>query len=636
MGLSLEPPMVTLTSEAGSRPTADFELMGQYEDGSMRRYRGPIRFEIEDRSLGRVDEASGAFTASGVAGGSTQITAAAIDRPGLEVASATVQIELEYQLEGPGLPDDYAQLFEAPTTDPAQGPGVVYPLDGALLPQNAFPVDIQWTRGEPGDLFEIAITKPGLRITTYLAHQGDGFGNHWLIDPSAWRAITQTSIGQPTSIQVTRHVAATGVTVREESPRQIDFAEASLDGSIYYWEVSSGSIKRIDDGTGRGQSFMPSPPAGRDGNNCVGCHSVSHDGRYMVGRLGGGDNVGAVFDLTKDLTQAPAPAEFEVTDDGPNWWFSTWKPDDSLLMVSRRVPGVGDGLALLDPYTGQLLEPESGPLPEAQVTHPAWAPDDSLIAYISGANDWGSTNTSGDLATMQVQGPRSFGPPEVLKTAAEVAAVPGAHPPSGTTISYPTWSPDAQWIAFAHGTGSRSDRHQAALYLMRRDGGQVTRLDAANAGPQTDFNFQPNFSPFDDGGYYWLTFLSRRPYGNAEVGNLGAEPAHPQVWITAIKKDPAPGEDPSAAAYWLTGQDPRSSSLSGYWAPRACRDDGDGCEVGSQCCSGECVPGADGQLTCSPPPPDRCRERLEACSEDAECCDEDALCLNGVCWTQQG
>jgi hypothetical protein len=102
--------------------------------------------------------------------------------------------------------------------------------------------------------------------------------------------------------------------------------------------------------------------------------------------------------------------------------------------------------------------------------------------------------------------------------------------------------------------------------------------------------------------------------------------------VAAIRTDAAPGEDPSAVPYWLPGQNPRSANISAYWAPRACRVDGEACTVGSECCGGDCRPDATGALVCSPPPMERCRMEGETCSTDADCCaDMDLTCFAHVC-----
>ncbi len=164
---------------------------------------------------------------------------------------------------------------------------------------------------------------------------------------------------------------------------------------------------------------------------------------------------------------------------------------------------------------------------------------------------------------------------------------------------------------------------------MKPDGTALRRLDNANGGVDTTDSFQPHFSPFRAGGFYWVSFLSRRDYGNAQVGTRGT--GRQQIWVAAISEDIQASGDPSQVGYWLPGQSTTSQNISAYWAPRPCRSEGTSCAVGSECCSGDCRAG-DGGLVCSPPPPERCRRSGETCGGTGDCCPGEGLvCSQNVC-----
>lgn len=633
ISLAIEPFTVEILSVDGSQPTVDFNIIATYDDGQRAPYTGPIEFKANADRLGYIDAANGIFTAHGVAGGTTQILATPLGAfASLDPAAASVTVKLQRTVFGDGTSaQTEAQFGGTPVDDPARAATIVYPLNNAVMPQNVFPADIQWLNGAPGDLFKIQMKKSNAEVNAYLLHSGPGFANHWLANTDAWRALAQTDIDQPMSISVTRLEAATGELIAS-APVSIRFERGSISGSVYYWDIAAGRIVRINDGTAVRDEFMPHPPKAASNEYCVGCHAVSNSGRYMVGRLGGGDNIGAVFDLTKDLTgpSDQVPTEFPRRDDGTRWWFSAWNPDDTRLIVTQFENAGQSNLALVDPFTGDVIPPAAGTLPGtgSGVTQPDWSTDGAIIAYVSELSTWGGDVRDGNISVLPVTGPDSFGTPQVILNGANM---PEAIP-AGVAPSYPTFSPDSQWLAFGFGTGSRSEdvaNNVSAIYRMRTDGTERVRLDNASGGPQGTESFQPRFSPFETENYFWLSYLSRRDYGNAEAGTKGS--GRQQIWVSAVAKYPTPGEDPSEVGFWLPGQSTQSMNIAAYWAPRACRQDAEGCSVGSECCSGECLPGgSDGALVCSPPPPERCHQAGETCSDDSGCCG-DTPCVDNIC-----
>ncbi len=628
VSVALEPPLAELESVDGARVSQQFRLIGTREDGSTL----PLYdagFEVEALALGAIDDETGLFVASGIRGGETRVRARAkSEAGGLLEAEATLRVHVSRTLSGANVPPEAGERFaQTAVTDASRAASVVYPLQGAVMPQNVFPADVQWLRGAQDDLFEVRLDKPNASVRVVL-HAGAGFGNHYLVDAAAWRMLAQSDPDAPVMVRVRRWQATTGELV-EATPRSFSFARAALTGSIYYWDIEAGRIVRINGGTNKAVQFMPTPPEGAPGEaGCVGCHAVSPSGRYMAVRLSGGNDIaiGATFDLTTDLTASPPPTLFPVvpsfTGSGSaQWWFSSWSPDETRLVVTTE-ERTTRRLAMFNPFSGAAVT-VTGAMP-GNATHPAWSPDGKAVAYVANANAFGGQLTAGDIAVLPVTAKDTVGKPELIHAGATLSTAT----PAGSADSYPSWTPDSSQIAFGHGTGSRSEDQLGALYMMARDGGGVVRLDKACGGAKQTDNFQPRFSPFDSGGYYWLSFLSRRDYGNTIVGTRGKH--FQQIWVTAIKKNPAPGEDPSQVAYWIAGQSTASRNISAYWAPRPCRKDNQSCSVGSECCGGDCRPDAEGALVCSPPPAESCRKAGETCSGAPDCCGG-LLCDSNVC-----
>lgn len=638
LSLEVMPAAGVLSVRPAMPATQRFSAAFRLSDGSTTPASG-VRWTATGTQLGAMDSGTGVFTANGLQGGLLTVTAEATSpSTGQPLTGvATLEVRVESTILGPGVSDAVPGHFGS--TQPATGTlgaGLAYPLDNAVMPQNVYPADVQWTNGAMGDEFRITLRKPHATITAYLVHSGTGFNNHWLPDVSTWRAFAQTDSDTVAELTVDRYTAGAAYS---EAPVHLRFARAALNGSVYYWDIAAGRIIRIDDGTATRNQFMPTPPIDNNQtDHCVGCHAVSPNGRYMAGRLGGGENIGAVFDLTRDLRGNPPPTMFPLVRGFNNtssarWWFSTWSPDSTRLAVTFDENPMGaNQLRVLNPLTGAFLTTRGTALP-GHITHPAWAPDNSAIALVSSVDQFGGNNTTGNISVVPVTGADTFGPMRTLHTGTTLAS----QPEHGNADSYPTWSPDSQLLAFAHGTTSRSQSGVSALYLMSANGMGLRRLDTVNGGLTN--NFQPRFAPFQSSEWFWLSFLSRRDYGNNQAGTRGAN--RQQIWVTAIRRprpeDP-PGMDPSSVPYWLPGQATTSANIAAFWAPRPCRPQGQGCSVGSECCSGDCSPPASGgAAVCSPPPAMQCRHDGETCDTTADCCPGLGLtCTDHVCGITPG
>lgn len=611
IALEIEPAAPVVVARNGAPAAIDLMLFARYDDGS----RGAVAagfWSVEPNPIGSIDGGTGVFTAEGTLAGATLVRVEAL---GLE-ASSTLTVRIEHEVFGEGADASSRERF-APggSLDPARDAELLYPLSGTVFPQNVFPADVQWGRGVEGDVYRVRFDVPGVAVDAYVRHSGAAFAYDWRVPRGIWRALAESAPETPITLRVDRWEAASGEVI-EGAPRTVRFARANILGAIYYWDLPGGRVVRIrGDGSGL-EAFMPSPPARpADGRRCVACHTVSHDGRRMAAELWDGGDFGAIFDLTVDLGVDPAPTT--VPPNRQRFLTATFSPDNAHLVGS-----VGNGLFLMDGNTGASV-PAS--LPSAGSAHPAWSPDGTLLAYVSNTNgSWAVDFTRGDLSVLDVTPPATFGAPRTI--------FPGAP----LVVARPSWSPNSQWIAFQHsehsrafqdmGSGVPSILRPGVVRMVSRDGATTFDLEALNAGARD--SYYPTFSPFEEGGYFWLAFFSTRDYGNAQAGTRGT--GRRQLWVSAVSARPTPGVDPSHPPYWLPQQDVRSENMAAQWAPEPCLADGRTCSTSGECCSGFCRDRGAGPI-CVPPDEVVCSEEGEACRSDSDCCEGAGSCLANRC-----
>ncbi|MAQ17872.1 MAG: hypothetical protein CMN30_24125 [Sandaracinus sp.] len=591
---------------------ASITLMGEvtYDDGSTAVATG--FWSIDSARLGTIDATSGEFTATGDLSGTVEVS---LEAMGL-MATETLTITVERTVIVEGAPADSAARFDAApvaTVDvAAREAGLLYPLDAALFPKNVYAADLQWERGVEGDLYRVRMQIPGVSATAYLAHTGAAFGYDWPVAGDIWRALAEAAPETSVSLTVDRLEAASGEVV-PGTVRSFRFADASIRGSLYYWDLANGRIQRIrGDGTGL-EAFMPSPPARpSDGSRCVACHTVSRDGTRMAAEMWSGGGPGAIFDLTADLSGDPAPTV--VAPGITAFLTASFSPDND-----RLVANAGNELFLMDGNTGARLPAGGAGLPATGSAHPTWSPDGTQIAYAMNTNgSWGVDFTAADLGIIDVTGADTFAAPRVI------------HPGAGRVVARPTWSPDSNLLAIQYGTNSRIDNggtaYPGTVRLVSRDGVNVWNLETLNAGVEN--NYDPNFSPFDEGGYFWLAFVSTRDYGNAQSGTRGS--GRRQLWVAAVSNAATPGADPSFVPYWLPQQNRLEQNMAAYWTMEPCRSEGLTCATSDDCCSGFCRDTGAGPV-CVPPDEVECSERGEACGSDSDCCEGAGTCIANVC-----
>lgn len=526
----------------------------------------------------------------------------------------------------PGTPADAADHFtQGPVDDASRAATVAYPLDGVVFPHNVFPPDVQWDdAGAAGDLYRVRVSGASPLLTGYVLHTGADFRHDWQPDVDAWRVVADAAGVRELTLTVDRWDRARDQVVRGPAVR-LRFARGSIAGAVYYWTLghfgdTQGRIVRVFEGTEvtpRPENFMPSPPPRADGGRCAACHVLSRDGNRLAVSLGDGQ-LGAVFDVTTDLSAADPPTVFRLP---RPWFYAAFNRDGTRLVMTDP----DRGAHLLDARDGRVLREDL-----TDATHPAWSPDGALLAYVSSADDAWDLHR-GDLSLSDMSADDRFGAPRVLHRGADLSSAPEG----GVMDAYPTFSPDGRRIAFQHGNRTFVNTADAAgaLYLVAPGGGPPSRLTRASGSEHGDA-YYPSFTPFttpgaDAGDVWWLLFYSRRDYGNDRAGTRGTR--RRQIWVAAVSTD-AGASDPSYVPWWLPGQDVAQENASAFWAPRPCRPNAAACSGDDQCCSGSCTDElSPGQRVCRPPPATGCRRHGESCAADGDCCDHSDQCAGHVC-----
>ncbi|MBL8743850.1 MAG: PD40 domain-containing protein, partial [Myxococcales bacterium] len=431
-----------------------------------------------------------------------------------------------------------------------------------------------------------------------------------LLDATLWTQLTESGSGGNVDVKMNRLPAGAGA-ANTVIDHDWTVANGSLRGTVYYWANNIGRVMRIKPDAGAPEDFLA---AAGVNDNCSTCHSVSANGSTLIM---GGDTATSTFDL---LNNTSALSISSVGKPVRNWAMPAVSPDGSTVIENNAaLPGPPGGSdAMFDAYTGQKLTGLG--LDGIFLDMPAFAPDGSRIAFVD--------HNTGDL------GVYAWDPATKMASSPQTLVAAGADP-NLNCIAFPSVSPDAKWIVYHRGSypGSLDTRSgPGSLYLASSENpGADIRLRQVNgddypfaAGTRDlNNNYEPTFAPLNAGGYAWVVYTSRRTYGNRLVG-----PANDtkQLWVAAIDQNPTPGEDPSHPAFRVPGQDIGTWNMRGFWALEPCKQVGEECTTGSQCCNQNCVDGF-----CEEPDPGGCSETGNACEETADCCDPNATCVNGFC-----
>ena len=570
-----------------------------------------------------------------------------------------------------------AVLGGAAVADP--GLTFLYPYDKTVWPRGILAPLLQWTPGAQTDYDAVAIklTEASFTYEGFFAKTATPFIHH-PIPQAAWKQLLSSNAGEDVTVSVT---FAKGGVAYGPITRTWKIASAPLKGIVYYNSYGTRLAKNFTGGLGvggnsfgaatlsiTGGSTDPTLVAGATGDQtqCRVCHSVAANGSVLITQRDLGDKREfSAYDLKTHvetvITPSGATANFSwpaIYPDG-----SMFLGDSSTAAGSTTTPN-----GLFSVPTG----PTGTPTPITtnwpagfSGAYPAFSPDGKSIAFTMFQGATGADKKTLGMLTFD-KTTKQFG-----------TTITTLHTPGTGTALFPSFLPTNDAIVFEHETrfngrdygGTRSDADVAPpdaradvgthaelwwLDLKTKTAHSLDNLNGKNAtgtylptGPaahddDTTLNYEPTVNPVPSGGYAWVVFTSRRLYGNVATINpfysdprfhdLTTTATTKKLWVAAIDLNAPPGTDPSHPAFYLPAQELLAGNSRGYWVVDPCKQDGNSCESGDECCGGFCRPGGDGgALVCTATVP-TCAQEFEKCTTSADCCNSAAIeCINGRC-----
>ncbi|NUO54511.1 MAG: hypothetical protein HOV80_37175 [Polyangiaceae bacterium] len=602
VSLEIDPPTATINIDNGVIPAAtDFKVYGLSSDGGKAEVDAQWTFNRPD--IAQV-AGEGDVSATGLLGGVGTLQASI----GPLVANAQVTVKLAYTNDPENVPQNIKDLFDGATTgDPTMA--LVYPYDKTVFPRGLLGPLIQWNGGNAADIYRVHIESPTFEYTGWGTVPPPSRYALPTMPNDIWRKLSDSSDGD-VAIDVQRY---DGTTAYLPVAQTWKIAPGNLAGTIYYWEVNQGNVVRLQPGASAPEQFIQKPA----GVTCVACHSVSADGSTLVASFHGGYSPWGTFN-TNDGTSIYA------TDTSSG--FQAISPDGSHVIWGHWIDGgfnTDGALKLSTKDSNAVLATLS---PGGAPGHPAWSKDGNKVAFSIRTNGNGLDFTQSTLWITDV----TESPPAFSNTGIIVA-----NDATRPTVTFPTFSPDSQWIAFERSTQARSRGAQSEIWLTNTDGTVQVELDNANgktllSDDQNSTSYEPTFNPVAAGGYFWLVIVTERQYGNV-LTDTNVNSRMKQLWVTAIDTNPQPGVDPSHPAFWLPGQELNNQNMRGEWALSPCKQIGEDCSAGYECCDGYCIQDpVDMTFKCSDDS-GGCSQLGDACDTAADCCDPSNQCINGFC-----
>lgn len=259
-------------------------------------------------------------------------------------------------------------------------------------------------------------------------------------------------------------------------------------------------------GPGSGDGFHGGGPDGEDditSTQCVSCHAMSHDGKYIAVFSQTAEESPPDFDAPNGFLTVLAMPARELVIQLPHAFMPQFHPTDSTLLAFGEVDetiGTKDQMMVrhsdihvLDLKTRQHAALPGAAEPDRVENFPFWSPDGSRIAYIRTKKGemWHGSAGLIDIAVVPYDDGRG-GVAVPLVGASE----------NGKSNFLPVYSRDGRWIIFTQADEGFFSQESSDLWIVPAEGGQPRALGLNSAHTESWHRFSP------DGR--WLAVVTNR------------------------------------------------------------------------------------------------------------------------------
>jgi hypothetical protein len=513
---------------------------------------------------------------------------------------------------------------------------LLYPYDGTVFPRGLGGPLLMWDAPADQILIEAKSSK-----FSYVDCPMTPDKVRYVIPNDAWTGAGSWSDG-PGDPLVVKVTALSGGKAVGAVTVNLKFALTTLKGAIYYNTYgtpktnNNGAVMKLVPGQPAPTLFLTDNGVAPLGP-CRSCHALSANGMTMTANrhIYPGGYVSESYDVTGPTPTLVNPSIVEAG-------FAGIFPDGSRLMTngppnpskSPFFPTADGNVTALVASTAKLLDMKSGqPLnapgwaaPHAQM--PMFSPNGKRIVYNDYDKGAGHSLWIADFNPAN----NTFSGQKQIFTNPQVYA------------AWPFFTPDSQQVVFAldtradytsqvpdvFGPPAMTPTGRGHLMIIDLASGIATNMDLANGyrngqpylpPRDLDLEFFPTVSPIAGGGFSWALFTSRRTFGNLWVKGI-EDPVGKKIWVTAISIGVPAGQDPSNPPFFLPGQDIESGNIRAFAALEPCKEDGNSCAAGSECCKGFCsnINPTTGLGICGKLTTTTCARVDDKCTTDADCC----------------